>query len=615
MSSNSNSKVDVLVIGAGPAGLMAGNALARAGVNVRVVDKRPKKVAAGQADGIQPRTIESYGLAERLLREGNQMHLAAFYNPSPSGGIAVHGRAPDVTATNARYPFEVTLHQGAIEAIFLDSMREHGGLEIERPIQPSANKLDESPEVLASLESYPVQVTLKHFTDDGQEEREEVVQAKYVLGADGAHSWVRRTLGFTMDGEQTDYVWGVVDMIPTTDFPDIRNKTAIHSKNGSCMIIPREGDIVRLYIQLSDEDAKEVLDAKGRIDKMRWTPQRLMAIAKRNLQPYTIEFPEDVEWWTLYIIGQRVASNFSLKERVFIAGDACHTHSPKAGQGMNASMNDSHNLMWKLVHVLRGWADPSILKTYELERRKYAQDLIDFDRKFAALFSGKPRSEENQEGVTHDQFLAAFQTFGGFTSGIGIQYSPSLLTVPSSSISSSTTATSSSTLATHLDVGTRFPPQVVLNTANGRPHEIQDSLPSDGRWKLIVFTGNLGEEEGARRRVQEFAEGDNEAIWKKEKREWDEVFEIVSVMAGKKEVVDYTDVPAVLRSHWTKVFVDDEDVQHVKGGKAYATYGISPERGAVVVVRPDGYIGLVAPLGGEGVSALETYFAGFMKPA
>ena len=90
-------------------------------------------------------------------------------------------------------------------------------------------------------------------------------------------------------------------MIPETDFPDIRNKAAIHSTNGSCMIIPREGDVVRLYIQLSDADAREVLNAKGRIDKTRWTPQRLMAIAKRSLQPYTIEFPEEVKWWTLYI--------------------------------------------------------------------------------------------------------------------------------------------------------------------------------------------------------------------------------------------------------------------------------------------------------------------------
>lgn len=191
---------------------------------------------------------------------------------------------------------QVTLHQGAIEAIFLDSMRSHG-LEVERPIIPTDIKLDDDPKALNDQNSHPVKVTLKHLIDDSTE----IVHAKYVLGADGAHSWVRREIGFTMDGEQTDYVWGVMDMIPETNFPDIRNRTVIHSHNGSCMIIPREGDIVRLYLQLSDGDAKEVLDVQGRIDKTKWTPQRLMEVAKRTFKPYWIKFPDDIEWWTLYI--------------------------------------------------------------------------------------------------------------------------------------------------------------------------------------------------------------------------------------------------------------------------------------------------------------------------
>ncbi|KAK7685710.1 hypothetical protein QCA50_011054 [Cerrena zonata] len=426
------SHVDVLVIGAGPAGLMCAHGLKRAGVNVRVIDKRPKKVAAGQADGIQPRTIEvlqSYGLAERLLREGNQMHMAGFYNPSPKGGIERTGRAADVTAPTARYPFEVTLHQGAIEAIFLDSMREMG-LEVDRPIVPSALELSTDEKVLKDPNSYAVKATLNHLdSEDGKTETGvvEIVHAKYVLGSDGAHSWVRKTMGINMDGEQTDYIWGVVDLVPKTDFPDIRNRCAIHSNNGSCMIIPREGDKVRLYIQLSENDV--VVDrATGRVDKEKTKvgPEELLEVGRKSLSPYKIDKVGDIDWWTIYLIGQRVASKFSVHERVFIAGDACHTHSPKAGQGMNASMNDTHNLIWKLTHVLRQWADISLLKTYEFERRKYAQDLIEFDKKFAKLFSGKPRSDEFQDGVSHEEFLEAFQTFGGFTSGIGITTRPHL---------------------------------------------------------------------------------------------------------------------------------------------------------------------------------------------
>ena len=93
----------------------------------------------------------------------------------------------------------MTLHQGAIEAIFLDSMRERG-LEVERPIIPTDLTLDENQGTLDDPQTYPVKITLKHL--EGAEE-EEIVHAKYVLGADGAHSWVRRSLGFTMDGEQT----------------------------------------------------------------------------------------------------------------------------------------------------------------------------------------------------------------------------------------------------------------------------------------------------------------------------------------------------------------------------------------------------------------------------
>ncbi|TDL26709.1 hypothetical protein BD410DRAFT_825808 [Rickenella mellea] len=598
-----DSEVDVLIIGAGPAGLMCANALAHAGVQVRVVDQRPKKVAAGQADGIQPRTIEvlqSYGLAERLIREGNQMHMAAFYNPSPKGGIERIDRAPDVTAPTARFPFEITLHQGAIEAIFLDSLRTKG-VEIDRPIQPTAIELSTNEEELKDPHSHPIKVDLKRLDAEPGHNDTETVRAKYVLGADGAHSWVRKTLGITMDGEQTEYIWGVVDTIPVTNFPDIRNRCAIHSNNGSCMVIPREGDMVRLYLQLAEKDV--VTD--GRVDKSKISPEKLMAVAKKSLYPYEITFPNQIDWWTIYIIGQRVASKFSVHERIFIAGDACHTHSPKAGQGMNASMNDTHNLAWKLTHVLRGWASPDLLKTYEFERRKYAQDLIAFDKEFSRLFSGKPRTEENQDGVSHEQFLQAFQTFGGFTSGIGIHYAPSVLT-----------NTTHETVATNLTVGMRMPPQVVVRAADARPYELQDLLPADTRYKVLIFAGDITEE-GQRTKVQALEKemGRPEGFLKKYTPDGaprDAIFDVLSICVGKKETINFTDVPELFRTHWSKVLVDDVEIKGINGGKAYESYGILKD-GALVIVRPDGYIGMVAPL--DKVSDVDTYFKGILKAA
>jgi phenol 2-monooxygenase len=172
-----------------------------------------------------------------------------------------------------------------------------------------------------------------------------------------------------MEGEQTDYVWGVVDMVPDTDFPDIRNHCVIHSTHGSCMIIPREGDVVRLYIQL---DSKGMLDTTGRrIDKNKIGPYALLEVRGdlfwldagsrpvlhlrlpggpyllfllkllKNLTGgrYTSVCAElsfvvvsKAYWCSNFSVGQRVASRFSVENRVFIAGDACHTHSPKAGK-------------------------------------------------------------------------------------------------------------------------------------------------------------------------------------------------------------------------------------------------------------------------------------------
>lgn len=614
------SRVDVLIVGAGPAGLMCANGLARAGVSVRIIDKRPEAIPAGQADGIQPRTIEvlqSYGLAERLLQEGNQMHMTAFYNPSASGGIERTGRAADVTAPTARYPFEVTLHQGAIERIFLDSLAQNG-VSVDRPVQPVALELSEDPKELADPQSYPVKVTLKRLSEEhaadipieqhinaplnsppinGSDETE-VVWAKYVVGADGAHSWVRKTLGFTMDGEQTDYYWGVVDTIPETDFPDIRNRTAIHSNNGSCMIIPREGDTVRLYVQLTEVELKA-----GRLDKTKSCAEQVMEVARKSFKPFTISFPNPIQWWTVYMIGQRVASNFSAKERVFIAGDACHTHSPKAGQGMNASMNDTHNLVWKLVHVLRGWAHLDLLKTYEDERRKYAQDLINFDKKFSALFSGKPRTEDNSDGVTHEEFLEVFQTFGQFTSGIGIHYQESAVV-----------DSSGQGQAKGLIIGQRLIPSIVLRAADCRPYQIQDLTPSDARFKLLIFCGDLKDAD-QQRKLDSFArELDSETGFVRrstpEGMPFDAVFDILTIGTTKKDICAYTDVPARLRSHWSKVFIDDLSLHHGLGGKTYETYGISPG-GAVVVVRPDGYVGMVAPLDGSS-QYLDAYFSRFL---
>lgn len=143
-----------------------------------------------------------------------------------------------------------------------------------------------------------------------------------MLGADGAHSWVRGQLGFALEGESTDYIWGVLDIAPITDFPDIRMRCAIHSADsGSVMVIPRENKLVRLYIQLTTA----AYNGGQRADRSKINPDVILGAAQKIMAPYKISYRR-LDWWTAYQIGQRVGTQFSAHERIFLAGDAVHTH-------------------------------------------------------------------------------------------------------------------------------------------------------------------------------------------------------------------------------------------------------------------------------------------------
>ena len=373
------------------------------------------------------------------------------------------------------------------------------GLQVERPIVPIALQISDDPKELADPLAYPVkvrtfpthlplflkrnsfQVVLKHLAKESGDDTE-IVRAKFVVGADGAHSWVRKTLGISMDGEQTGAhfpcgskifslknnrktLFGVLltsfprksltFQIPETNprfTPQMVRAWSFHGKE------IRFGYIFNSRIPMPSTPKRVVSTLAVTIPGVcwRWRTRRsghipltrylTRLIGGQSIRvsiqlffcPYVATRPE---WLALYEVGQRVASRFTAHERVFIAGDACHTHSPKAGQGMNASMNDTHNLGSFRVH-------PSLVSQlmtislevnarsarlgghiasedralflciyplidlrrvcpiqYEFERRKYAQDLIAFDKEFSALFSENLREDGEGPGPTCEEFI------------------------------------------------------------------------------------------------------------------------------------------------------------------------------------------------------------------
>ncbi|KAF2455021.1 phenol hydroxylase [Lineolata rhizophorae] len=655
------SECDVLIVGAGPAGLMLTAWMARLGVKARTVDKRGTKVFAGQADGLQCRSLEifdSFGFADR--------------NPGPDGAIRRSDSIPDTLVGVSRFQ-EVVLHQGRIERFFLDHISKHSSLRIERGVLPEALAIDEGS--VDDPLAHPITVTLRHLTEEeatphqaagaasgsknangeqpsdglfrsnlaeddtdelirkssGREGSTEVVRCKYMVGCDGAHSWTRRQLGFEMQGEATDFIWGVLDIIPLTDFPDIRCRCAIHSADsGSVMVIPRENKLVRLYIQL-----KEIVpDASGRADRSKITPETILKAAQKTLSPYKLDY-EYCDWWTAYQIGQRVGTNFDAHQRVFLAGDAVHTHSPKAGQGMNVSMQDAYNLGWKVGLAALNRIPRAALKTYQSERRRVAQDLIAFDHKFSRLFSGRPAKDVMDEaGVSMAEFKDVFVTGSLFATGLSVDYGASLLVAKEGSPEEQGDGTSLDAtaagaapegpplvgkqhLATNVKMGMRFPSYQVVCHADARPWPFQHFMRSDGRFRLVIFAGDVslaGQKARLDGLCKALAEpGSFLRRLTPGDAGIDAVVEVLALHSAPRRALEWlADFPEVLhpwrpRSGWEydRIFVDAESY-HEGHGRAYEGYGVDKERGCVVVLRPDQYVAYVGEL--EDVADLERYF-------
>ncbi|KAJ3873187.1 FAD binding domain-containing protein [Lentinula edodes] len=573
---------DVLIVGAGPAGLMGAYALAKAGVCVRIIEKRATRVAVGHADGLQPRTMEvfkSYGLLDRVIKEGNELRTAAFYNPNPNkpGEIQLSERAPffKPNMLDPRYDFGVTLHQGAIEQIFLDNMQDMD-LQVDRSTIPIAIEVNENS--VSDPDAHPVKVTIQNV---GSFETE-VVHAKYVVGADGAHSWIRQNVQIPVDASSTPYVWGVVDLVPETDFPDFRNWAGIRSNSGSCMIIPRERDMIRIYVQLEGQNAIDATKEAADGSKVKMGPE-----------------------WILDVIAQGVASRYSVHDRVFIAGDACHTHSPKAGQGMNASINDTYNLAWKLVWVLRGWSNHTLLQTYEFERRQYALDLIAFDKKLSKLISEKTHNESNVDGAMRTAYMSMIQKSTEFSSGIGVHYLPSRIV-----------NIKNQGLASGIVIGKRMPPGTVVRLLDSCPIHIHDLLPSDTRFKILVFAGNASSSAQLMRLQQLAAKIDNlrsllglDILPGNSSQSG---LDVLTILSTKLELALFKELPLKLRSHWSKVYVDyiDTNIPGTDHIQVYQNYRIGVE-GILVVVRPDGHVGAIATI--DDFEHIKHYFSSFLE--
>jgi phenol 2-monooxygenase len=455
-------KTDVLIAGSGSAGVFAATWLAIYNIPFTILEKREGPLQIGQADGVQCRTVEiyeSFGLSEDLLREAYHVLEVCFWTTEDAkSGIKRTSRTIDTEKGLSHLP-HVILNQARMNGLMLGKMdsilKSKSGLG-----QILYGWTTKNLDMITDDPEYPCLVTAHK---DGVES---TWRAKYVLACDGAHSTIRKSLSIPMLGDTSDTVWGVMDIFPLTNFPDIRRKCTVQSPHGNVVIIPREGgSLVRFYIQLpGGTKAKEV-----RLEDLKDQ-------ARRIFRPYTMDFA-DVFWWSAYSIGQRLAGTFHASNRVFLTGDAAHTHSPKAGQGMNVSLQDGYNLGWKLGSVLSGLSPESVLRTYVSEREKTAADLIAFDRELNTFFERK----ESYDGEFAEYFVKSGRYMAGFTA----RYEDSVVT----------DAKGSKDVAKGVTVGMRFPSAQVVRFCDCKAVQLQSVLRSDGRWRVVIFAGDINSPE------------------------------------------------------------------------------------------------------------------------
>ena len=584
-----------------------------------MLDDRPDPTAVGRADGIQPKTIETFqmmGLGDELLRDGVRVHDICMWRGTAAEPLERKSREIHYPEEylDVLWPFILLCHQGMIEGLLLDDMHDSG----------SSVQRSHTFQSLETLSSDRARLSVR-CADASQEP----VLSSYVVGCDGARSKVRDAIPDTYaQGTPHRSAWGVLDGELDTDFPDIWSKTVVYSEEyGTVLIIPRERNMTRFYIELKTEPDD---DAAARSTAQ--TQELVMEQARHVLSPCRLAW-RSVEWFGHYTVAQRVAAKFTNPEQnVFIAGDASHTHSPKAAQGMNTSVHDSWNLAWKLNLAVRGLATPALLASYETERKKIALDLIHFDYEHANQIAGGDAAALAENFRTNIRFIA----------GVGVDYGHNAINEPVRETAKSTAGGCGGAQPGHT-----LPPAKVTRYIDANPVDIQMDIPVLGQFRVYVFVPDvvaaapfvkalsdaIKTETSLMARLsaaaaRSYAEQPR-PVRKKDVYVRPERYTAVSelfmfglVTATDKAAFEIADLPAIFSQSPWSVYLDDIPLMDTRSKTCTDKWlgGLLPGEVAVMNVRPDGYVGSLRrweasdeSTGAEAARWLESYYGAFLQ--
>ena len=532
---------EVLVVGAGPTGLMAATLLRRARVRVRVVDDRAHASRESRAFVIQARSLELFaqlGLADELLARGVINSGIDFYvGGQYAGGL----NYDDVPSYDTPYRFVFMLPQNETEAVLIEDVARQR-LTVERGVRVTA------------LEQDADGVTVRATAADGHPL---AIRSAYVLGADGAHSVVRKALGLSFAGAAYPQSFLLADC--RVDWPlDHHRFRAFMNR-----------ETIGLFLPLKGKNLSRVMATEPHPPAAAGDPSTPTAAGPLELSELQAAFRQasgmevaltDPVWVTRYRAHARSVDAYR-RGRVFVAGDAAHIHSPAGGQGMNTGLQDAANLAWKLAAVLRRGAAPALLDTYHGERHPVGQQVVATTDKLFSAAAGKTGWEAAVRDwiarpimatITHVPSLQ--QNAFRMVAEIDIAYEPGHAAGDDG--------------AAPLGGGGPTPGQRAPNATIARHRDVFDLFAGDG--------GNDGG--GYRFTVLAFSRRALEAD------------ELARLRTDLDALAAGTDV---LRAHIVArvPFGRDERVEFVETATVFRAYGLDEGTSqALYVVRPDGYV-------------------------